>query len=205
MPIAHHHLDLSVVEFRDALTIHYGQPLMGMPATCDGCGAPFILVHALDWKKGGLGNIAALAFKKVTRELVVREADEARGISALIADLVVRGVWQPQTLFHICVIDTDAHSHAHHSVNAALATAEKENMLKQHRLIILLLCCQWTVWWHIKLVLWCNRWLEHFPLSRANPIVWWWAGSKLECPLLSCEQRTWRSVKGMEDKAGHAP
>ena len=48
MPIAHHHLDLLAVEFRDALAIHYGQPLMGMPATYDGCGAPFILVHALD-------------------------------------------------------------------------------------------------------------------------------------------------------------
>ena len=85
-----------------------------------------------------MGNIAAL-------ELVVSKADEAKGISALIADLGVRGVWQSQTLFHICVIDTDAQSHAHRSVNAVLATAEKENMLKQHRLIMLFLCCQWTV------------------------------------------------------------
>ena len=55
----------------------------------------------------------------------MREADEARGISALIADLGVRGVWQPQVeaLFDIRVIDTDAQSHAHCSLNAA---AEKE-------------------------------------------------------------------------------
>ena len=101
---------------------------------------PFDLAHALDSKKGGLvthchnkvrdalGDIAALAFKEVTREPVVREAGEARGISALIADLVVRGVWQPQAeaLFDICVIDTDAQSHAHRSVNAVLATEGEE-------------------------------------------------------------------------------
>lgn len=69
-----------------------------MPATRYCCGAPFRLVHALDCKKGGLvtqqhnkvrdafGHITALACKEMTIESVVREADEARGISALIAD-----------------------------------------------------------------------------------------------------------------------
>ena len=82
MPIARHHFDLSAVEFRDALAIRYGRPLKRMPATCNGCGAPFDLVHALDCKKGGLvtqrhevrdalGDIAALAFKEVTREPIV--------------------------------------------------------------------------------------------------------------------------------------
>ena len=117
---------------------------MRIPATCDGCGALFDLVHALDCKKGGLvtqhhnkvrdalGDIAALAFKEVTREPVVREADETRGISALVGDLGVRGVWQPQAeaLFDIHVVDTDAQSHAHCSVNAVLATAEKEKKRK---------------------------------------------------------------------------
>ena len=80
------------MEFRDALAIRYGWPLVRMPATCDGCGAPFGFVHTLDCKKGGLvtqqqgvrdalGDIAALAYK-VTREPVVRQADESRGISA---------------------------------------------------------------------------------------------------------------------------
>ena len=45
--------------------------------------------------RDALGDIAALAFK-VTREPVVRKADEASGISALIEELGVRGVWQPQ-------------------------------------------------------------------------------------------------------------
>ena len=49
-------IHLSAVEFRDALAIHYEWPLMRMPATsiCDGCGAPYGLVHAIDCKKGGL-------------------------------------------------------------------------------------------------------------------------------------------------------
>ena len=50
------------------------------------------------------------------REPVVREADEARGISALVADLGVRGVWQPQTvaLFDIPVTDTDGIIYSSH-------------------------------------------------------------------------------------------
>ena len=49
-------------------------------------------------------------------EPVEREADEARGISALVADLGVRGVWQPQTevLFDIPVTDTDAVIYSSH-------------------------------------------------------------------------------------------
>ena len=44
----------------------------------------------------------------------------------------MRGVWQPQAdvLFDIHVIDTDAQSHAHHSVNAVLAMALKEKKRK---------------------------------------------------------------------------
>ena len=43
-------------------------------------------------------------------EPVVKEADEAREISVLVADLNLRGIWQPQAeaLFDIHVIDTDA-------------------------------------------------------------------------------------------------
>ena len=76
-----------------------------MLATCDGCGATFDLGHALDCKKGelvtqrhnvvrdALGDIASLAYKEVVSEPVVRDADNARRIPALVADLSVRGVW----------------------------------------------------------------------------------------------------------------
>ena len=172
MPIARHHFDLSAVEFRDALAIRYGQLLMRMPAICDGCGTPFDFVHALDCKKEGLvtqrynkvrdalGDIGALAFKEVTREHVVRETDETRGILALVADLGVRGVWQ--RLFDIRVIDTDAQSHAHHSVNAMLATAEKEKKreytqaAQAHHASFSPFVLMVDVRWHGKLVLWCN-------------------------------------------------
>ena len=150
MPVARHQFDLSVVEFRDALALRYSRPLLRMPANCDGCGGPFDMTHALDCKKGGLvtqrhnevrdalGNIAALAYKEVVREPVVREADEARGISALVADLGVRGVWQPQTeaLFDVRVVDTDAQSYVQRAVSSVLATAEREkneNMHRHHR------------------------------------------------------------------------
>ena len=39
MPIARHQFDLSAAEFHDALAIRYSQPLLRMPANCDGCGA----------------------------------------------------------------------------------------------------------------------------------------------------------------------
>ena len=54
LPTTYHHFDLSVTEFRDALTVRYHQPLLKMPVTCDGCGATFSYEHALDCKKKGL-------------------------------------------------------------------------------------------------------------------------------------------------------
>ena len=62
----------------------------------------------------------------------MREPDEARNLPALVADLEVRGVWQPQTeaLFDIRVIDTDAQSHVQRSVDAVLASAEREKKRK---------------------------------------------------------------------------
>ena len=49
-------------------------------------------------------------FKDVYREPVVREADDAKQVPALIADLGVRGFWQAQkmALLDIRVTDTDA-------------------------------------------------------------------------------------------------
>ena len=55
-----------------------------------------------------LGDLACLAYKDVIREPVVHDGD-ADG-PGLIADLGVRGVWQPQgeALFDVRVVDTDA-------------------------------------------------------------------------------------------------
>ena len=47
--------ELSAEEFRDALTIHYGELPSDFPHKCDGCDAHSTLWHALGCKqKGGL-------------------------------------------------------------------------------------------------------------------------------------------------------
>ena len=62
----------------------------------------------------------------------MHEADDSLSIAALVADLRVRGVWQPQAeaLFDICVVDTDAQSYAHRTVDNVLISAEKEKKKK---------------------------------------------------------------------------
>ena len=72
-----------------------------------------------------------MGFKEVLREPVVRESDDILGILALIADLSVRGVWQPQTavLFNVCIVDTDTQSYLSCSVCAILSSAEQEKKI----------------------------------------------------------------------------
>ena len=74
----------------------------------DGCASAFSLEHMLKFLKRDLvtqqhnevrdapGEIAAMAFKWVIREPVMKEADYPRGVSALVADLGIRGIWLPQ-------------------------------------------------------------------------------------------------------------
>ena len=118
IPVSHYHFDLSPSEFRDALAIRYHQIQSKLPADCDGCGGEFTLQHALDCIKGGLiiqrhnevrdalGDFASIAFRDVIREPIVRDADPVRGLSALVTDLGVRGLWAAQTeaLFDIRVL-----------------------------------------------------------------------------------------------------
>ena len=49
---------------------------------------------------------------------IVQEANDACGIHSLVADLSIRGIWQPQrvALFDIRVIDTDAPSYSNRDV-----------------------------------------------------------------------------------------
>ena len=115
-----------------------------MPANCDGCGAATSLEHALDCKKGGLvtqrhnevryviGDLASVIFKEVVKEPVMQEANDAEGVPSLIADLSIRGVWQPQTvaLFDVRVTDTDAPSYSERVVSAILLSAEEATKKK---------------------------------------------------------------------------
>ena len=93
---------------------------MSVPTNCYGCGSPFDVTHALDCKKGGLitqrhnevrdatGDIAALAWGQVKREPIIKEGSVDPHEEGLVADLAIRGVWQPQAeaLFDIHVTDT---------------------------------------------------------------------------------------------------
>ena len=137
-----HHFDLSPQQFRDALLLHYHRPLLSMPSHCDGCGSTFDLSHALDCRKGRLvtqrhnevrdaqGDLAALAYKDVIREPIVRDRSDT--VPALIADFGIRGVWLPQikALFDIRVTDADAPFCLSHSVKNVLTTAGEEKKRK---------------------------------------------------------------------------
>ena len=80
--------------------------------------------------RDAIGDLASIVYNEVIREPVVQEANDACGVPSLIADLSIRGVWQPQTvaLFDIRVIDTDATSYSHRDVAAVLSSAEEEKI-----------------------------------------------------------------------------
>ena len=80
--------------------------------------------------RDAIGDLASIVYNEVIREPVVQEANDACGVPSLIADLSIRGVWQPQTvaLFDIRVIDTDATSYSHRDCAAVLSSAEEEKI-----------------------------------------------------------------------------
>ena len=54
LPLQADGYDLSATQFRDQLAIRYHHEPAGLPAVCDGCGAPFSLQHGLGCAKVGL-------------------------------------------------------------------------------------------------------------------------------------------------------
>ena len=91
-----------------------------------------LLPSAIMKCRDALGDLAAIVYKDVVREPIVQEADDSSGRPALIADLSIRGVWQPQTaaLLDVRVVDTDAQSYASRTVDAVLCSAEQEKKRK---------------------------------------------------------------------------
>eukprot|EP00923_Selenidium_pygospionis_P017780 GHVN01031242.1.p1 GENE.GHVN01031242.1~~GHVN01031242.1.p1 ORF type:complete len:519 (+),score=81.03 GHVN01031242.1:1174-2730(+) len=138
-PISAHHFDLAPIEFRDAIALRYKLPLTNLPDVCDGCGAACDVDHLLNCKTGGLvvrrhneirDALGDLLSKAAGRQ-VVREPEVVKGCDrqqGLVADLAVRGVFQPQAeaLFDICVVDTDAQSHVRKTPAEVLAEAAKK-------------------------------------------------------------------------------
>ena len=93
-----------------------------------------------------VGDLAALMWGRIASKPFVRDASVDD--KALIADLDVRGIWEPQAivLFDIHVVDTDARSYLSHSPSAVLALAETEKKRKycdacvEHRATFTPLC-----------------------------------------------------------------
>ena len=75
-------------------------------------------------------DLAFLVWGQVQREPIVCEVtvDGTCG-EALIVDLWIRGVWQPQVdaVFDVCVVDIDAPSYRSRSPETVLCSAEVEN------------------------------------------------------------------------------
>ena len=143
VPVEKDQFDLSAQPFRDALALGYRKPFLNLPGTCDGCGATFTVDHALDCRFGGLvtrrrsevrdavGDLASLVWNPVRREPVVKEAgDDEQG--ALVANLAICGVWQPQCEgnLDIRVVDTDALSYRAHAPQDILHISEMD---KKHK------------------------------------------------------------------------
>ena len=76
--------------------------------------------------RDAIGHLAALVWRHVHHEPIIQDSSNEH--NALVADLGIRGVWQPQAeaLFDICVIDTDAQSYQSHPPQTVLASAEAE-------------------------------------------------------------------------------
>ena len=124
--------------------MRYSKPISNLPGNCDGCGREFSIQHALECKKGGLitlrhneirdtvGDLASLYWKDIRREPIIREGVPNNQTTALYADLLVRGVWNPQesVAFDVRVTDTDAESYSGRSTESILRSAEQEKKQK---------------------------------------------------------------------------
>lgn len=124
IPLAADGLDLSPMQFKDAVCMRYGKPLLGLRGTCDGCGADMDMLHALNCKRGGLvkqghdqirdvvAGLARQAFGGVTVEPVMREGTENE--HGLVADIKVNGMWNREraSFYDIRVINADASTYS---------------------------------------------------------------------------------------------
>ena len=134
------HFSLSAQEFLDAVCLRYSKSISKLPGICDGCGGEFSIQHALACKKGGLvtlrhneirdavGDLASLYWKDIRREPIIREGVPNNQTTALYADLLIRGAWNPQesAAFDVLVTDTDAESYSGRSTESILRSAEQK-------------------------------------------------------------------------------
>ena len=128
---------MSATQFRDQLAMRYHHEPSGLPASCDGCGAPFSLQYGLDCANGGVpfslqygldcakgglvkkghndlrdsdARIADVAWGGVAIEPILVPENDKKGRPMLLADWMVRGVWEKNQVvfFDNHIIDADA-------------------------------------------------------------------------------------------------
>ena len=135
---------MSATQFRDQLAMRYHHEPSGLPASCDGCGAPFSLQYGLDCAKGGLvkkghndlrdsdARIADVAWGGVAIEPILVPENDKKGRPMLLADWMVRGIWEGNraAFFDNRIIDADAPNYARanlswRSVSARAASDKK--------------------------------------------------------------------------------
>ena len=111
-----------------------------------------------------------------------------------MADLSVRGVWQPQTeaLF---VVDTDAQSYASRSVNAVLASAERQKKGLQCRHIMLLFLHLYSPLmgsWHMRLGFIVHRFVTNLSTKwcKSYGEVMGWVKARLSFTMLRATNRS---------------
>ncbi|CAB0014003.1 unnamed protein product [Nesidiocoris tenuis] len=123
-PLTADNFDLTPTQFRDALSMRYSKPLLGLRGICDGCGMEMDLNHALNCKKGGLvkqghdqirdiiAGLARQVYRGVMVEPIMREGSATE--PGLLADIRIHGVWDREraSFYDVRVINADAASYS---------------------------------------------------------------------------------------------
>ncbi|CAB0010840.1 unnamed protein product [Nesidiocoris tenuis] len=124
IPLTADNFDLTPTQFRDALSMRYSKPLLGLRGICDGCGMEMDLNHALNCKTGGLvkqghdqihdiiAGLARQVYRGVMVEPIMREGSATE--PGLLADIRIHGVWDREraSFYDVRVINADAASYS---------------------------------------------------------------------------------------------
>ncbi|CAB0017231.1 unnamed protein product, partial [Nesidiocoris tenuis] len=123
-PLTADNFDLTPTQFRDALSMRYSKPLLGLRGICDGCGMEMDLNRALNCKTGGLvkqghdqirdiiAGLARQVYRGVMVEPIMREGSATE--PGLLADIRIHGVWDREraSFYDVRVINADAASYS---------------------------------------------------------------------------------------------
>eukprot|EP00957_Ditylum_brightwellii_P010675 808300-Ditylum_brightwellii.AAC.1 len=133
-------------EFWDMVLLWYKIVPKDLPKVCDGCGKFHSLQHALQCKKGGLigahrnearddlGLTASWTYSQATSApavSIIKPKDKEKAPN-LYGDLLIRGLWKPQTdaIIDVSITNTDTKSYISRLLKSVLAAQEREKKEK---------------------------------------------------------------------------